>query len=267
MVAVEDLDAGAGIGGDERIRRPSAASTRTPRSTGPATISLPSTNAMSVIDVGARIAAPVGVGRRVRQRDLACTSRLSSAIGSILPAPSTRSSAGFASAPCAAHHRDERVLRLRMHREIGDGDRRRVGAEQRGDLLIDRGDVGRAGLAARAPARRGRARRSSAALLSAANSMPSGPNVSGPTDCSAGPWSGAAAVTGVRADAAANTMATPAMTAAPFNAFKFMHCLLAAAYSTPLSEGLRRDRDTQRASAASEPRERSAPAKRRAESV
>src|SRR5678815_1282740 len=67
-----------------------------------------------------------------------------------------------------------------------------------------------------------------AALLSAAKSVPSGANVSGPTDCSAGPWSGAAAVTGVRADAAANTMATTAMTAAPFNAFTFMYCLLAA---------------------------------------
>src|SRR6185436_20679755 len=66
-----------------------------------------------------------------------------------------------------------------------------------------------------------------AALLSAAKRVPSGPNVRGPTDCRAGPWSGTAAVTGVRADATAKTRATPAMTAAPFNAFTFMHCLLA----------------------------------------
>src|SRR4029078_2881660 len=66
-----------------------------------------------------------------------------------------------------------------------------------------------------------------AALLSAAKRVPSGANVRGPTDCRAGPCSGTAAVTGVRADAAAKTRATPAMTAAPFNAFTFMHCLLA----------------------------------------
>src|SRR4051812_34000066 len=73
-----------------------------------------------------------------------------------------------------------------------------------------------------------------AALLSAAKSVPSGANVRAPTDCNAGPSSETAAATGVRADATAKTRATPAMTAAPFNAFTFMHCLLAGVfYSRP----------------------------------
>ena len=39
-----------------------------------------------------------------------------------------------------AHHRDVGVLRGRMHDHVGDDDFLGVGAEQRGDLLIDRVD-------------------------------------------------------------------------------------------------------------------------------
>src|SRR4029079_6281228 len=42
---------------------------------------------------------------------------------------------------------DVGVPGLRVNREIGHRNRRRVGPEQRGDLLIDGGDVGRPGLA------------------------------------------------------------------------------------------------------------------------
>ena len=50
---------------------------------------------------------------------------------SILPAPSTRSSAGLLVGALAAHHRDVGVPGARVHHHIGDGDLLGVGAEQR----------------------------------------------------------------------------------------------------------------------------------------
>ena len=75
--------------------------------------------------------------------------RLSKATRSILPAPSMRRSAGFASGPCPRITETKEFFDVRMHREVGDRDVCRRGAEHRGDLLIDRGDVLRAGRAAR----------------------------------------------------------------------------------------------------------------------
>ena len=74
--------------------------------------------------------------------------RPSSATTSILPAPSTRRSAGFASAPVPRMTEMYAFFGLRVHGEIGDLDLLHVRAEHRGNLLIDARDVLRPGRAA-----------------------------------------------------------------------------------------------------------------------
>src|SRR5688572_18061042 len=70
---------------------------------------------------------------------------------------------------------------------------------------------------------------------SAANSVPSGPNVIGPTDVSAGPSSGTDAVTGVRAVAQTATSPTAAIAANPLSSFTCMfNSLLGGAILQPL---------------------------------
>ena len=68
------------------------------------------------------------------------------------PAPSTRTSAGCADGALTTHDRDERVVRVRMDGDIANRDLRRVGADERGDLLVERRGLDGAGGAGR-PAR------------------------------------------------------------------------------------------------------------------
>ena len=138
---------------------------------------------MSVIDCDARVPrVPPGSRRRIRQRDLRVL-QPSNATISILPAPSTRSSSGLGVGALAAHHRDERVARPRMHGQIGDGDLPHVGAEQRGNLLIDRGDaLSRRRCRQSAAAPRSRAK-IAAACVSAANKRPVGREGERPDGC------------------------------------------------------------------------------------
>ena len=171
----------------------------------PVTYSLPSTSAMRVIDCE-RLLRPVvdaagGFGS-VTLVNFAWSSEATST----LPAPSTRTSAGCAAAPCAAHDRDVGVVRRRVHGDVANRDLRGVGADERGDLLIERRHVHRC-----RPRRRDGAeieREDRGGRGSAANSVPSAPNASVPMEVSDGPTDGLAeSETDVVAAASASTRA------------------------------------------------------------
>ena len=179
MVAVVDLDARAAIGRRERIRhRPELRRELLVRQAGD------DRRPFDERQVGHRLRASAAAGRahgrRIRQRDARELHVSSDDEVDLARAvdPQERRLGGGA---LAAHHRHERVLRRRMHGEIGDGDVRGGRAEHRGDLLIDAGDVLVPGVPPMACAPRSSAKMV-AACRSAAKSTPSGPKASGPID-------------------------------------------------------------------------------------
>ena len=164
----------------------------------PAMYSRPSVKAMSVIDCcrGSRCGFAVPAFGAFGSATFVCFSP-SNETTSILPAPSTRSSAGLLVGPLTAHHRDVGVLRARVHGHVGDDDLFGLGAEEGGNLLVDGLDALGAGGAARGFVAK-LERKNRGRLASAANSTPSGPNVSGPMDVICGPTSAAPTGSGAR---------------------------------------------------------------------
>ena len=137
MVAVVDLDAGAGLNRGERIRD-------RPQLRGELFVRQPGHDQLSADEghVGDRISARVAAhlpGRgcgRVGQRRLAVLQLVESdrfQLPFAVHAHERRLGIGS----LAAHHRDEGVLRLRMNREVGHGNRCGVGSEQRPDLAVN----------------------------------------------------------------------------------------------------------------------------------
>ena len=139
VVAVEDLDAGAVVDGGERIfHRAQLRGELFVRQAGDVEA------AVAEGHVGdrllARIALRVGAGvRRVRQRHLRVLhvlERHDLDLACAVDPEQRRLAVGALAAP----HRDVGVTGARMHHHVGDGDFLRVGAEQPGNLLVDRLD-------------------------------------------------------------------------------------------------------------------------------
>ena len=101
-----------------------------------------------MIDCGARVALIVRVrGGRVRQVDLA-ELHVGERHHVDLAGAVDAQQRGLRVGALATHHRGKRVARLRMHGEVGHRNLADVGAEQRGDLLVERRDRLGAGRAA-----------------------------------------------------------------------------------------------------------------------
>ena len=135
MIAVINLDAGAVVHTGERIaHRPrfdANSSFERPRHA-----RRPLTNARSVTDC-ARPPRPFGFTAAGFGSATPVNSTLSNVTRLISPAPSMRTSAELGRWSRPFHHRDERVLRGRVDRQVGNRDAGTVRAEQRGDLRID----------------------------------------------------------------------------------------------------------------------------------